>query len=723
MIKKLIKFCLILFLILSVLLIAAFFALKKMYPPAKLKVMAQNYVSQKLQREFTFDDISFTWIGFTLTNAALSEQHTFQEGTLVKANKLTAHVAVKPLLQKRIEISTIEAEGLEVNIVAKKDGTFNFDTLVSDQKEDLSVQATPTNILEEEKNPLVIIAQKIKLNDCDLIYIEEQSGTRTALNDLNIEMTDFDLNRPFDTKIDFTTNISQSGKSTVLLPVTIQFTTMLAQLNMANAYATISQAAAHYKTMQLNLQGEIKNFETPSVNLTGSLSGVNNTVLNELAPGLSAFDLPKIFLTLKASANLGANKATISQAKLSVQDSSLLVKGTLNWDGPTFAYDLSATLTAIVNQLVQMADTSLNDFSPTGTINASLRATEKKNYTDIRGTVALKNTSLLYEPFTLTELNGNIILDSLENISSPSLTGKLNGETFIGDFSYLVLPSLTDIKLNFNLDKLTLTRFSSASVDTATNFQEPSTTNNEKVTQTESAMNIQANVKIGELSIPYLQSEGLTVKANLTNITDNMSHANGTIDFSLQPGKITNLDEFIKESKIAKILLLPVGIVKKVAGLLKINLFPTDKNQGATISFTEGAGAYTFTDGVMNVDKTILNSSATNISASGTANFQTDELNMKAQATLLTQAAPVSFKITGTLSNPKGKLDVVNTVTSVVGGILNGTAVKSAANGTVSVANGTTTAATNTVKNTVSTAVDVVKGIGDLFKKKESEEK
>ena len=141
--------------------------------------MAQNYVSQKLQREFTFDSISFTWIGFTLTNVALSEEHTFQDGTFIKAKKLTAHVAVKPLLQKRIEISTIEAEGLEANIVAKKDGSYNFDNLIP-QQEDALPKDTPSPA-SQEKDPLIITAQKIKLTDCDFIYIDEQSGMRTAL--------------------------------------------------------------------------------------------------------------------------------------------------------------------------------------------------------------------------------------------------------------------------------------------------------------------------------------------------------------------------------------------------------------------------------------------------------------------------------------------------------------------------------------------------------------
>ncbi len=277
-----------------------------------------------------------------------------------------------------------------------------------------------------------------------------------------------------------------------------------------------------------------------------------------------------------------------------------------------------------------------------------------------------------------------------------------------------------DIVLNLNLDKLVLDTFptfdstaDSAQPVSAQTTQAPNTTR----------MNIQANVNINGLKIPYLESDGFVLNALLTDVTDSMSSTNGTVNFTLKPGQITNLDDFIKDSKTAKIILLPVSIVKKVAGLLKIDLFPQSKGpNGTTLAFTQGEGSYLFNNGEMSIQKTIFNSTVTNISATGTADFKTDALNMKAKATLLTQAAPVSFKITGTMSNPKGKLDVVNTVTSVVGGILNGKAVKSAANEGTNLTKGAVDTAGSAVKGTVTTAADVVKGIGNLFKKKPKDE-
>ena len=723
MIKKLLKWLFICAAVGVLLIAAGVFTLYKTYPPAKLKTMAQAYVAQNFQREIVFEDISFTWIGFTLKNFALSENTTLADGTFIRAKQLTAHVAVKPLLHKRIEISKIEADGLQINIIQNKDGSFNFDTLLTEDNSTTGTTATQADSADEFV-PFVLTADQIILKDCDIIYQDQQTGMRLALNALNIEIKQFDLQHPFETIISFTTDISGTGQPDMRVPVTIRVTTDLADLDLPGASATITEISARYKTILLQLQGDIKNFQAPQVNLTGTLSGIDNAVLREFAPDLPNFTLPLIHMALQANADLDTNTARISQAKLSVKNSALSTNGQVSWGGNSPTYSLAGSLQANITELVQMTDT-MDDFQPTGVIKGTFKATEKKNFTDVSGAITLQDISALYPPVTLTKTNGTIVITSLENISVSSLTGKLNGEDFTASGSYKSVSDVMNIVLKLNLNKLVLDSFpttqETASESTAAQTSADATSHTAAASP---RMNIQANVNVGGIKIPYLQSDGFVLTANLTDVTDTMSQTNGNIEFALKPGQITNLDNFVKDSKIAKIILLPVTLVKKVAGFLKLDLFPADTTgNGATIAFTQAEGTYTFTNGVMNIEKTVFNSTVTNISASGSANFKTEALNMKATATMLKQAAPLAFKITGTLSNPSGKLDVVNTVTSVVGGLLNGTAVKSAANESTELTKQAATTAADTVKETVNTAANVVKGIGSLFKKNNSQDK
>lgn len=717
MIKKIFKFIFTTLVVVTILAAGSLFTLYKMYPPEKLKNMVQEYVAKNFQRELVFDKISFTWIGFTLTNVALSENSTLADGTFIKARQLTAHVAVKPLLKKRIEISTLEADGLQIQIIQHKDGSFNFDTLLSPQQGNDTTQDNTSTTAKTTENPLVLTAQTVALKNCNISYQNQQSGMDVDVEDINIQITDFDLSAPFNVDIAFTTELSMLAMPHVTVPVHISLRTFLAGLDMPNAKLTLTDATANYQTVKLNLKGEIADFANPSVNLSGSLAGITNKVLADFAPDLPNFTLPTVNMTLQAQADLDKSMATISQAKLSVQDSVLNTQGTLGWEGTTPTYNLATSLKADLEQLVQMTDT-LDGFNPGGQISGNFKLTEKKNNKDVTGRVTLKNISALYEPFVLTQTNGTVNITSLDDISSSGITGKLNGENFKTVFSYKNVRDVINLVFNLDMDKLVLKTLPGTSDSTpqSTSTQTQANPAEDSAVQP-FRMNLQTNINVGGIEVPYFTAGGLTLNAQLTDITPTMSQTNGTLAFALKPGKITNLDTFIKDSKIAKIILLPVAIVKKVAGFLGLKLFAEDAD-GTSISFTQGAGQYTFTNGVMNLDKTVFNSTVTNISASGTADFNTESLNMKATATLFTQAAPVVIKITGTMSEPKGKLDVVNTVTSVVGNILNGTTVKSAAKTGAGATQQTTKLATDAVKGTVNTATDLVKGIGGLLKKK-----
>ena len=713
MIKKLIKWLCITLLTVGVLVGAGIFTLYKMYPPAKLKAMAQEYVAKNFHREISFEKISLTWIGFTLSEVALSENETFADGTFIKAKKLTAHVAVRPLLQKRVEISTIEADELNIQIIQKKDGSFNFDTLIP---ADSNASSQPASSTGNEQTPLFVTAEKLALNNCHIGYVNQDSGLRLELDDLNIQILRFDLNNPFEMLISFTTDVDAKGQPQLKLPVTLRAQINLAGLDFPNAYADLTEMTAKYKTIVFAMQGTVKNLAAPQVNLTGSLSGINNQVLAELAPDLPNFTLPAIYLTLQANADLQTSMAHINLAKLAVQNSSLTVGGTLNWAGSTPAYTVSGNLDLRLAELVQMTDT-IQDFEPGGTIKGKFKATEKKDFTDVTANITLHNLSALYPPFTFTQTQGTLVINSLDQISSPGITGKLNAQNFKTSFSYQKVKEVLNLVFNLNLDKLVLDRFPASSTAQPAQSAAPAAG---QTSQSNTRMNIRTQVTVGGLQIPYVQSDGFNLTAQLTDVTDSMAQTNGTVQFALNPGQITHLDDFIKENKVAKIILLPVALVKKVAELLKVDLFPTDKTgNGTTIAFTKAEGSYSFTNGMMNVNTTTFNSSLTDISASGTANFKTDELNMKATATLLTQAAPLSFKITGTINEPKGKLDVINTVGSVVGNLLNGKTAKSVANEGASVTKNTAQTAEEVVAGTVNTAADVVKGIGSLFKKKE----
>ena len=767
--KKLIKILLVCGITLVVLLAAGLVTLKVMFPPEKLKAMAESYTKENFHREISFDGVSFNLIGVTLDNFALSEESTFEQGTFVKADKLQVKVALRPLFQKKIEVRRVILDGLEVNVVKQADGSFNFDSLVAGSSSSAEEQPQAAQEASAPAN-LDLTIEKISITDCAFSYKDLQTGMNASVDKLNLEIRDFDLANPFSFKLDFTMGYQDAASGMdMTIPVTVDTVVSLANLDMQQAYITVKGISASYKTVRFLLTGGVKNFMAPVVDLTGSLTGINNTTFEEFLPDLPSFNLPQITVNVQASADIEKSQAVIQQIKLGILNSGITASGNASWASATPTYNITGNMAIALAEAVQMTDT-VADFKPQGQILGTFTATDKLDGKDVRGNITLKDVSVMYEPVTASALNGVINIASVDDISCASLTGLLNGEKFTSSFSYKNIQEVMNIVFNLDLSKFKLDSLPAAQTSAVQEegtqteaapaeqnaaetapapTEEPQPAANAQADGPETYMNIQANVKVGEVQVPFFTTQGFAINANLTSVSPSMKKANGQVSFTLQPGAITDLDSFVKENKIVKILLLPINIINRVAKVLNIDLFPAENSaQKGQISYDAAEGVYNFVNGVMTVEKTTLTSKLTNINGSGKVDFPQDNIDMKVSATVLTSQTPIVIKITGPVENPSGKLDVLNTVGSLVGGLLStqtpgnlvsgaastagavatgavkttGKVAETAVKTGTTVVKGTVGVASDTVKGTVNTAKDALKGIGSLFKKKDDKE-
>ena len=721
--KKLVKILFKTGLFCALLAVAGLVTLRLMFPPEKIKQMTLDYAKNNLHREIKFDSVSFNLIGVTLTNFAMSEADTFEQGTFVKADRLEAKAALWPLFKKQVQISAFIIDGLDVNIQKNKDGSFNFDSFTS-STDTQDVPAAAEQASAKNDTAFVLTAREVVVADADFYYHDMQTGLKTSLEDLNIRLENVDLSEPFASTISFTSQTKDGSGLAVSVPIKILLNVFLANLDMSRAYVEISSVTAAYKQVKLALQGKVENLLAPQVNLTGTLSGLDNKAFEDFLPDLPGFTLPAIHLSLQAAADLDASSAQIKQISLQALDSFFKVDGNVSWAGNAPTYRLNGKLQADIGQIVDMADEV--KFDPKGTLSGSFLATDKKDGQDVSGSLVLKEVSVLYPPFTLSKTNGTIKITSLDDISCASLTGLLNEEKFVSSFAYKNIKDVLDLTLKLKLDKLTLSQwpsFDSATEEaTAAAQPVPAGADSTSADKAQTYMNLTTDITIGPVSIPHFRTEGVTLQTALKNVSENMQKAGGTVSFAFQPGAITDIDLLVKQSKMAKIILLPLGLLNSVGQKLKLHLFEAETQaKKGEIAMSKAEGHYTFVNGLMTIDTTAFESALTNIKAAGTVNFVNNALDMNASATLLTKQTPLVIKITGTLDNPSGKVDVLNTVTSVVGGILSYKTAKSAVTGTASAAGGaaktTEHAAASTVKGTANAAKAAVKALGGMLKK------
>lgn len=734
MMKKIRKILLWIVAVLLIILLGGWAVLQWMLPDQRIKEIAQHYAKSTWNREITFEDVSLGFKGLTLTNFALSEVSSFEQGTFVQAQKLRVQISWLALLRKKIAIQTIRINQLEVNIVKNADGTFNFDSFTQEQ-----TPSQPQTAAEENSSlSFSLTAKRFIVTGCDFNYKDAASGDDTSVKNINFEIQDFDLAAPFTTIITFTAHIKQKHQQLITIPARVDLTLFLAELNLEQAYVQLNQSTASYKNVLLSLSGKVENFQNPNVNITGTLSGIDHTVFADFLPDLPAFSLAPIELALVAQADLEHQTAQLTKAAVQLKDSSLSLSGPIEWSGENPAYKLSADIRINLAQAVEMTDTV--DVRPSGDITGALTLTDKKNYQDIKGSLRLNNVSLIYDPFTLTNTQGTIRINSLTDIAASNITGLLNGEKLNLSFAYQEVKGVPSYTLSADLAQLKLTHFpqSAAESQADTQASEQTTqadaaaqTQEKKENEPETFFNVRANLTIGSIEVPYLRSDGLTLNADLTGLSTSMQQTNGQISFALQPGAITDIDTVLKGNKIVRFILLPFSIINSVAKKLNISLFEaTSSARKGEIVLSSGEGQYVFKNGLMTVENTSFVSNLTDLKGSGTIDFPNNTLNMKVSASLLTKQTPIVIKIGGTLDNPSGKLDVLNTVGSVVGGILNYKTATGLAEGTAKtaghVATGavktTTKAAQSTLKGTANAAKATAKALGGLFKKKSDTE-
>src|SRR4051812_24299803 len=101
--KKFAKVALIVVIIVAVLTGAASIALHIFLPPEKAKALVLKELSEHLHREVSVGPVSVGLLsGISLADLKISESPSFAKGTFLASQKFTLHVALMPLLLRKV---------------------------------------------------------------------------------------------------------------------------------------------------------------------------------------------------------------------------------------------------------------------------------------------------------------------------------------------------------------------------------------------------------------------------------------------------------------------------------------------------------------------------------------------------------------------------------------------------------------------------------------------
>jgi AsmA protein len=277
---------------------ATYFAVT--FNPNDYKQQIIDLVKEKKDRTLTLDgDIKLSFwpkLGADLGKISISEHQSDKE--FASVNSVKVALAVMPLLKKELVVDTIYVNGAKAVIIKHKDGTTNFDDLLSKD--------------ESESQDIKFNIEGVNVSDSQLTYISEADDATYSISKFNMQAGQVALATPFDLDTNF--NLV-ANKPEINADVAIK----------GNFFA--DPETQHYiiKKLDSHIQGDVMNGKGVDLIATGNIDAKAEAMemivdnLNLVASG--NFDGAKNLINIDAPSinvlkdQVNSDKVTISLAQ------------------------------------------------------------------------------------------------------------------------------------------------------------------------------------------------------------------------------------------------------------------------------------------------------------------------------------------------------------------------------------------------------------------------
>jgi AsmA protein len=259
------------------------------FNPNDYKPLVVKLVQDKKQRTLHIDgDIKLAFwpkIGADLGKISLSEHNGDKEFAAV--NGLKVSLALLPLLRKQLVVDTIYVDGARANIVRYKDGSTNFDDLLSK---------------DEKPSEIKFDIDGANVTNSAVTFSDEKTGGQYSLSKLNLKAGRITLARPFDLATDF---ILEANNPKLKAEATVKGNFML------------DPEAKHFvaKGLDANVKGDMAGGKDVTVKLSGDVDAKPEN-MEFLVDGLK-LALSGNFNGAKLAADLDAPKLTVLKDEVS----------------------------------------------------------------------------------------------------------------------------------------------------------------------------------------------------------------------------------------------------------------------------------------------------------------------------------------------------------------------------------------------------------------------
>lgn len=256
------------------------------FNPNDYKSLIVKLVQEKKQRTLDLEgDIKLTFwpkLGADLGKIKLSEHNSAQE--FASINNAKVSLAVLPLLKKELVVDTIYIDGLHVTAIRHKDGSTNFDDLISKD--------------EEESQQIKFDVDGVNVTNTQIHFIDEMQDAVYMVKQFNLKTGHVALARPFDVE---TTFDLQAKKQNVNAKFDIS----------GNFMADVENKHYVAKKLDASINGAVASLKNANITLAGDVDAKPDN-MELLVDGLK-FALKGDQEGAKLALNLSAPKLTVQK--------------------------------------------------------------------------------------------------------------------------------------------------------------------------------------------------------------------------------------------------------------------------------------------------------------------------------------------------------------------------------------------------------------------------
>ena len=256
------------------------------FNPNDYKSVIVKIVKEKKQRTLDLEgDIKLTFwpkLGADLGKVKLSEHNNAREFASIDSARVS--LALLPLLKKELVVDTIYIDGLNVTAVRHKDGSTNFDDLLSKD--------------EEESQQIKFDVDGVKVTNTEVRFIDEMQDTVYMIKQFNLQTRHIALARPFDLKTTFDL-VGQNPKLNAKFDIS------------GNFMADVENKHYVVKKLDAAINGAVASLKNAHITLVGDVDAKPATT--ELLVGELKFALEGAQEDAKIALKLSAPKLTVQK--------------------------------------------------------------------------------------------------------------------------------------------------------------------------------------------------------------------------------------------------------------------------------------------------------------------------------------------------------------------------------------------------------------------------